>query len=271
MIIVILAGGAGSRLFPLSTKELPKPFLLLSNGNTLLKQTVKRFIHQKDVSKIVICTLKDYEEHVNREIEGIEKCRVVFEPERKNTLAAITFTLNQLKGAQEPIFVVPVDHYLSPENKLVERMSRVAKALSKEQMVCFGVKPSYPETEYGYIKIKENENSLLSSVESFVEKPDLKKAEQYLASQDYLWNMGVLGFYLSGFYEKLRVYQPSYARLLYASPKKIPEIYKRLPKFSVDQGLLQKVKSLYYTELAITWLDIGNVERFFKSKELINK
>lgn len=274
MVILILAGGIGSRLFPLSTKDHPKPFLRLANGNSLLKQTINRFITDENVKKIVICTHQDYKDLVESDICSLkkkEKCEILLEPQRKNTLAAITFALYHLKKEKEPIFVVPIDHSLSPENILLERMNAISKVLQENQIVCFGVSPKYPETEYGYLHKGKKICSLLSELTNFTEKPDLQKAQQYVLLKTTLWNMGILGFFVRGFYKQLLKYQPTYAKMFQIEEKTIPQFYDKLPDLSVDQGLLQNCKSLYCTELDLSWIDIGSYSRFFKSNELIKK
>lgn len=274
MIIFVLAGGLGTRLAPVSTKEFPKPFISFST-DSMLKQTVKRFVLRDSVSKIMICVHKDHKTLVEEEISAIDthnKCRILLEPERKNTLAAITFCLSHLdtEDSSESVFVVPIDHFIYPEKTFISAVETLAKQMPIGKFVCFGIKPTSAETEYGYIRLKEKENDLYWSIKSFIEKPSKERAKILSSDSTCFWNMGVLGFYPSFFYNQLLKHLPVYAKLL--KETKDPEwFYSQVKPLSVDKGLLQKSQDIVCALLDITWSDIGSLERFNRAREILQK
>lgn len=267
MIIVILAGGSGKRLFPFSTESTPKPFLKFSEKGSLFQMTLSRFIDNKSVNKILICTSVEYKELLEGQLAPFKnknKCLVVLEPEKKDTLAAVMYSLSFTEDNQ-PIFVIPSDHYIHPEKLFFSYLEFIAENMPRQKLVSIGVFPQSPEIGYGYLKKGKTEDGHFFSVEEFQEKPSFEKAKEYLFSKKYLWNMGVLGFYKQTFVAEIKKFQPSYLALL--NLDEIKDFYKKIAPLSLDHGLLQKTKSLLVVEASISWSDVGSWDRVYQSME----
>ena len=200
MKVVILAGGGGTRLFPLSRKCMPKQFLAIDGNKSLLAETIERFKNLIKPEDIIIVTNKNYVHHVKSELTscGAENAHIVIEPAAKNTAPAIALAVQYCMDklnclGDEVLFISTSDHIIRPA---VAFQSAVAKAVqfSKQgKFVTFGIKPTKPETGFGYIEAGE-ENAGAYKTKDFKEKPDLETAKQYLASGNYYWNSGLFSF-----------------------------------------------------------------------------
>ncbi|HEX2582757.1 MAG TPA: mannose-1-phosphate guanylyltransferase, partial [Chlamydiales bacterium] len=190
MKVIILAGGSGTRLWPLSRKDCPKQFLSFSGGESLLQKTLQRFATASFIDEIVISTNAHYELLVRQQCPG---CKVVVEPAKKNTGPAIAFAVDCLK-TEDPILVVPSDHLLEPESVFLRFVEQVQKTVMKGRIVLFGIQPTRPETGYGYIRVGKPHDEFTHQVESFVEKPTVEKAAEFVKSPSYYWNAGMFAF-----------------------------------------------------------------------------
>lgn len=189
MKIIILAGGGGTRLFPLSRACYPKQFLKIAGEKSLLQQTVERFLIIAEQKDIVIVTNKDYIFHVQEDLHeiGVEKINVITEPTGKNTAPAIALAISYCKdffncNDDGILFVSPADHLIKPAGKfaeLVQQAEQICK--DKNDIITIGVKPTKPETGYGYIQSADKIGDNVFAVNSFKEKPNKLAAEKYLA------------------------------------------------------------------------------------------
>src|ERR1700722_11671570 len=199
MKIVILAGGSGTRLWPISRRSFPKQFLHFGDSDSLLQKTVKRFLSVYAAQDILIMTNQEYFHLVKSQVGQIDRkleSQIIVEPERKNTAPAIALAVKYMQefmGAKEDeCFVVSSsDHLLSPEKTFLEGVKAAEEASKQKRHVVFGIRPHKPETGYGYIKVANSVNGKAANVECFVEKPDSATAQRYLLSGDYLWNSGI--------------------------------------------------------------------------------
>lgn len=213
MIPVILSGGSGSRLWPLSRKQFPKQFLALTGEHTLFQQTLERLVFDGMDTPIVVCN-KDHRFIVNEQlsVRKLEAQRILMEPFGRNTAPAVALTAMMLvnEGRDELMLVLPADHVIDDQKALQRALALATVAAERGEMVLFGVPATRPETGYGYIK-SANDSLLpegVSRVQQFVEKPDEKRAVEFVKSGGYFWNSGMFLFRASRFLEELKKHDP---------------------------------------------------------------
>lgn len=254
MKVIILAGGSGQRLWPLSRATHPKQFLDFGDGETLLQKTVKRF-HADDV---LIVTSNEYYHLIRNQVGDVD---ILIEPERKNTGPAIVFALNHLleKGKveeHETVLVTPSDHVIEPQEVFLEAITLARGAAHLGALVTFGIKPLKPETGYGYIRCKGGSGSV-RDVEDFVEKPSIELAEEYFADPTYFWNSGIFVFEVKTFLEELAIFAPD-----------LLVDFADSPSISIDYALFEKTSRLKMVPLSAKWSDVGSWDSLYS---LLNK
>lgn len=271
---IILAGGSGSRLWPLSREEYPKQLLSFDEKESLLQKTFKRLNVFCAASEIVTITNIKHYSDIKLQLNLIDKNNVVLaEPLGKNTAPAIASVIeyfSQKYSKDDIILIVPSDHLIIDTKAFNETVKSAEELAQNGFIVTFGIKPSYPETGYGYIKIKE---SLLKGykVEKFVEKPDRNTAEQYLKSNEYYWNGGIFMAKISTFMKEFEKYAPEiYANLknLDFSNKNTIEysIYENMPSISIDYAIMEKSDKIALVELKSDWNDLGSWQSLYNIK-----
>ena len=265
VIPVILAGGSGTRLWPLSSHNYPKQFHRILGKHNLLEQTLGRLI-KGCPKEIFVIGSQTNEELLKESLFNVDVDLTVFlEPSQKNTAPAITIAA--LKAQPEDfLLVTPSDHFLPHSEFLFENFSSFDEFTEDGSIILFGIKPTFPSNSYGYIE-KGKENGDLYEVASFKEKPNTKKAEKYLNDGKYLWNSGIFLFRASDFLKKMEEFSPSILRLCkealngantlqdFIYLKKEP--YENLEKISIDYALLEKTPQLKVIETDATWGDLG--------------
>ena len=272
---IILAGGCGSRLWPLSRDMYPKQLLSLDNDKSLLQQTFIRlnsFCEAKDIATITnIKHLSDIKFQLNQ----IDKSNITIgEPLGKNTAPAIACSLEyfrQQTNADDVVLIVPSDHLIKDTeafNKTVEQGKILAE---KGYIVTFGIKPTYPETGYGYVKT-EKDLETGYKVEKFVEKPDLTTAKQYLETGKYYWNGGIFMGKISTFMTEFQTYaEDIYNNLKYLDFSKESKIeyciYENMPSVSIDYAIMEKSEKIALVELQSDWNDLGSWQSLYNVKE----
>jgi mannose-1-phosphate guanylyltransferase / mannose-6-phosphate isomerase len=248
---LILAGGSGTRLWPLSRSHFPKQFLRLSGEESFLQKSVRRNLKIIGEKELYILTNETYYQDVLRQIQEIQptlKENILLEPACKNTAAALAFALTTLQPPDEELFLItPSDHMISPQEKYEAAIQEGVELARKGFLVTFGVRPTRPETGYGYLKAKG------SVVEKFVEKPDMKRAQSYLQSGDYFWNSGMFAFSAATFKSEASQHMPE----LITAP------FATLPSISIDYALMEKSKKVAMVPLDLTWSDIGSWENVY--------
>lgn len=270
MRVVILAGGQGTRLWPLSLDSLPKQFLKLGDRYSLLQQTVLRF----NAFPTSIVTHEKYRELVLRDLKEIGKensCDLITEPCSKNTAPAVMLALlhlakNEKLNPNEKVLITPSDHFFSSSSFFEEDLPFLAESIEKDEIVLFGIFPSMPHTGYGYIRMGKKRGEFLS-VEKFQEKPTLEKAREYLLSGKYLWNVGMSMFTATYFWQQLQKYNPE----MYAFSKNGYEgflsFYPDIPSISLDYALLENIDSMYVYPLHLGWSDVGSWDNLYQVME----
>ncbi len=271
IIPVILCGGSGTRLWPLSRQLVPKQFLSVAGDNTLLQDTVIRLAGLDLAAPMLVC----HEEHrftVAGQLSNLDLDHqgIILEPVGRNTApAAAIAAFEMLSRAEDPVlFVLPADHLILDPAALNQAVSKAAEGVQKGYLALFGVVPSAPETGYGYIRRGADLFTNLYRVDEFVEKPDHETACQYLANGDYLWNSGMFMFNAKDYLDALRTYskdiydicREAYQTLVreqefaYLSE----ETFARCPSNSIDYAVMEHTAAAVVVPLDAGWSDVGS-------------
>ena len=266
MKAVILAGGSGTRLWPVSRYGLPKQFIKLNGGKSLLCQTVERLAAVAPLRDIFVITNEDYRFHVQEDLRSVSPAlenNVILEPVGRNTAPAIAlvmkYCLEKLKCAKdEVIFICPSDHIIEPVEKFAGYARRAEAAAKAGSIVTFGIKPSRPETGYGYIKKSGKAQGGVFKVEKFSEKPDLKTAGKYLKDGDYYWNSGMFSFSIATMLSEFKAYAPEISRKMGATLAKMTAEFKTMPSISIDYAVMERSKKAALLPIDILWSDVGS-------------
>lgn len=285
---LIMAGGKGTRFWPLSTEEKPKQFLNLIGDKTMVQMTVERIKDLVPIERIFICTGEKYLDLVKDQLPEISERNIIIEPEGRNTAPCITLSALVINRyyPDSKMVVLPSDHLIKDEYEFKNIIKSATKYLdnNKNSIITLGMKPSRAEVGYGYIKCSKEKINLdtheIVKVDSFVEKPDKITAESYISSGNYLWNGGMFIWNINNILEKIKKYIPSIYELLnnvnvieerYLQAY-INENYKKTEEISIDYAVLEKTDSIYVIPSDFGWDDIGTwkaVERY-KAKDKNN-
>jgi mannose-1-phosphate guanylyltransferase len=272
--LVIMAGGVGSRFWPMSTAERPKQFIdVLGCGKTLLQLTVERFGQLIAPENIWVVTNQKYMDIVREQLPEMPVQNILCEPCRRNTAPCIAYVSWRIKSKNPKanIVVTPSDHIVMN----IQEFQRVigecmAFTSDTDAIVTLGMKPSRPETGYGYIQANMSANSLRNKgifrVDSFREKPDLKTAEKYIKQSNYFWNAGIFIWNVNTIVNAFRMYQPTIAKTfesmlpVYGTEKEQQLVNERFPEcesISVDYAIMEKAEEIFVCPADFGWSDLG--------------
>lgn len=264
---VLLAGGTGSRLWPVSRELLPKQLVNLAGDDSLIQNTIKRLSPVLDVENVRIVCGDDHFFEISRHLEEIKipsNGKVIAEPCGRNTAPAILLAvLSILKQEKDAIILVfPSDHVISDEKGFHDSLKMAISLADKNKVVTFGIKPAYPETGYGYIEGGKSVNGGALSVKRFVEKPDQKTARQYLKAGNFYWNSGMFAFKASEIVNEFRNHEPAILKgikKIVDSGNSVPlDLYAKLPDLSIDYAIMEKTKKGVVLPVDFGWSDIGS-------------
>lgn len=264
---LILAGGSGSRLWPLSRELYPKQLLNIQTSESLLQSTFIRLKECIDSENIISMTGVKHLSSVKYQLSSIAENPVVLsEPISKNTAPAIILGakyITETSKTDPVILVVPSDHRINDTNLFTETVKEGEKIASQGYIVTFGIKPSYPETGYGYINTSQTKISDGFKVNKFVEKPDEKTAEKYIADGNYYWNSGIFMFRASVLLEEAAKYAPDiFDKLKHFDFTKSSEIpfteFDKMPSISIDYAIMEKSDKIALVQLKSDWNDLGS-------------
>lgn len=265
MKVYILAGGGGTRLYPLSTEEKPKQFLKLINDKSLLVNTIERFESLCSASDITVLTNEKYRALTQAELQdsGLGAVRILTEPSRKNTAPAITLAALTAResgcNGDEVLLFAPSDHAVTPTEAFCRALEEGIQSAQAGYITVFGVTPDRAETGYGYIQPGQKLASGYR-VERFTEKPDAATAERFVR-EGYLWNGGLYCFTLDTFFAELKACAPQLFAATQNGLAGYIQQFDRLDSISIDYALTEKTRKAAVIPMTLNWSDIGSWER----------
>jgi len=276
---VIMAGGIGSRFWPVSTKENPKQFHdMLGTGRSLLQNTFDRLNKIIPQQNILIATNKDYKDLVLEHLPQVNENRVLLEPAMRNTAPCILYSALKIKDLNEDavMIVAPSDHYIEDEEAFVREVRTAFEACEREDiLMTLGIKPSGPNTGYGYIQYEESDKEI-KKVKKFTEKPNLENAKKFIARGDYLWNAGIfiwsvksiVNSFSSSLQEMTDLF--NLGNDLWNTDEErgfIEQNYAKAQNISIDYGIMESAKNVYVLPVDFGWNDLGTWGSLFDKLE----
>ncbi len=279
--VAIMAGGIGSRFWPLSRLKKPKQFLdILNNGESLLQSTFDRFAEFIPVENIFVITFEDYASEVAANLPQLPVGNILTEPSRKSTAPCVAYMAFKLK-IKDPgatFIVAPADHLVLDGKEYYKVLHKALQfAEQKDALVTLGINPTYPNTGYGYIQHEEKEvEPGIYKVKTFTEKPNLEMAKTFLASGDFLWNSGVFIWRPDIILEALENYLPEMFEI-FSSEKDhfeteqegeaLERIYPQCTNISIDYGVMEKARNVHIIPASFGWSDLGTWNSAYDNME----
>ncbi|TRX72615.1 mannose-1-phosphate guanylyltransferase [Carboxylicivirga sp. M1479] len=283
---VIMAGGVGSRFWPLSTTQTPKQFLdILGTGKSLLRQTFERFVSICPINNFLVVTSHSYKNLVLEQLPELKPEQVLSEPLRRNTAPCIAFA-NAVIKTQNPeanVVVTPADHLILNETVFRDKITEGLKFVEdKDTLLTLGIKPSRPETGYGYIQVEEKEGlpDNFNKVKTFTEKPNLEMAKILLDSGEFFWNSGIFIWSLKSIEKAYNKHLKEIASLFTAygpnigtdkEEQSLYDTYMDCKNISIDYGVMEKANNVYVQIVDFGWSDLGTWTSLHENSERNNR
>ena len=268
--VVIMAGGVGSRLWPISTPQMPKQFIdVLGVGRTLIQLTMDRFLPVCQADHFWVVTSEKYVDIVRRQLPDIPSDQILAEPVGRNTAPCIAYACRKiaLRYPDADVVVTPADALVLKTEKFARVIGEAVKAVSGTgKIVTVGIQPTRPETGYGYICAQEIAPDQVVKVEAFKEKPDAETAGRYLAAGNYFWNAGIFVWNVRTINDQLRRYAPQITGImdrlapsLYTEGEAgaLAELFPQCDKISIDYAVMEKSEDIHVIASDLGWSDLG--------------
>ncbi len=275
-----MAGGIGSRFWPMSRNHLPKQFLdIMGTGKTLIRQTYERFLKVCPAENIYIVTNEQYQDHVLKQIPELKINQVLAEPQRRNTAPCIAYAAFKIAeiNPKANMVVAPSDHVINDEKNFHEAIRLGLNFTEKNNgLLTIGIQPSRPDTGYGYIQFKEKEgekNFQISEVKTFTEKPNLEMAKFFLKSGEFLWNSGIFLWNAQAILDAFQKNLPEMYTIFqegnkaYNTPEEaafIRKAYTQCTNISIDYGVMEKAKNVFVLSAEFGWSDLGTWKSLYE-------
>lgn len=269
LYVVLMAGGVGVRFWPYSRNTKPKQFLdVLGTGKTLLQSTYDRFAAICPKENIYVVTHQEHKHLVHDQLPEMVESQILGEPMRKNTTACIAYASYRIRqqNSEAVIVVSPSDHLILKEEEFHEIILRAAEqAKDQDKLITLGIKPTRPETGYGYIQYLPDKK-VIKKVKTFTEKPELSMAKQFLDSGDFVWNSGIFIWGVQAIVQALQEYQGEMAEVFeecipaFNTPEEteaIEKAYGQCKSISIDYGVMEKATNVFVCLGNFTWSDLG--------------
>ncbi len=275
---VIMAGGIGSRFWPMSTQKFPKQFQdILGTGRTMIQQTYDRIQKAVSAENIYVITNQEYVELTHQQLPDIPFQNIVGEPVMKNTAACNIYMINKIADVNKDanVIVLPADHLILKENAFIEKVNLAFDFASKNDvLITLGITPTRPDTGYGYIQFAEKKGEDFYKVKTFTEKPSLEIAKSFLETGDFLWNAGIFVWNVNAIRKAFEKHLPEMTQEFIACEYNSDEekicietIYPKVEKISIDNGILEKAQNVYVIPADLGWSDLGTWTSVYENSE----
>jgi len=267
---ILMAGGVGSRFWPASKASNPKQFIdILGVGETLFQTTFKRLSKLIPAENIYVLTNKKYVDMIKDQVPQIKEEQIVPEPEMRNTAPSILLGALKIykKNPKALTVVAPSDHWIKEEDEFIDSIQEAFNNIEdSDKLVTLGIEPTFPNTGYGYIKFNREDKESLKKVDAFTEKPNKKKAKEFIEAGNYVWNAGIFIWSAKFIIENFKKYLPDTFDALNKGEDKwntkeekefLEENYSRTSNISIDYGIMEKSDSVYVIPVSFDWSDLG--------------
>ena len=285
---IIMAGGIGSRFWPLSRSAKPKQFLdILGTGRTFLQQTFDRFSKIIPYENFLIVTNIKYKDLVTEQLPELKEEQILLEPLRRNTAPCVAYATYKIKSKYPDanLIVAPSDHLILNEKEFIQQIKNGIDFVKENNaLLTFGIKPHRPETAYGYIQVKKkvdyNELDNLYKVKTFTEKPDAQMAEIFVETGEFFWNSGIFVWSLKSLINAFKTHLPDISSLFEKGTKLyntsdeihfISKTYSECQNISIDYGIMEKAKNVYVLTADFGWSDMGTWGTLYENTDKDNE
>ncbi len=270
LFVVVMAGGVGTRFWPYSTNAKPKQFLdVISSGKTLLQSTYERFLPICPPENIFVVTHEEHKSLTHEQLPMLPAAQILAEPMRKNTAPCILYACHKIakQNPQAVVVVAPSDHLILNEGDFQDTILKSAEhAKNQDKLITLGIKPTRPETGYGYIQYIESK-SALKKVKTFTEKPELTLANKFLESGDFVWNAGIFIWGVQAILHSFAKHLPEMTEIFDEAAEKISTdeeknaiqtAYSQTKSISIDYAIMEKADNVYVWLSSFAWSDLGS-------------
>jgi len=286
IVVAIMAGGSGTRFWPLSTKENPKQFICLFGKRTMIQHTYDRVLDIVPPDRILVVTSERFRKVVQTQLPDLPKENILCEPVPRDTSGAVALSAYycKIKYDKSTIVTLAADHYITPKEDFQATLLSAAKeARVNKALYTFGIKPTHPATGYGYLKtgseVTTNDQQSHFQLERFVEKPDRERACEFLESGDYFWNSGMFVWETDTIISGLQKHLPKHSEIFESISNtenisgfilRVNDVFPELEKISIDFGLMEKADNVRMVVGDFEWSDVGSwpsLEQFYEQDE----